>query len=374
MEMFKEDIQKQGNALSIVLGALLLFCIVFRIPSEPGTTRLAFVVIMEIALSLALASVIWFYNKYMALFLVMATFSTFYPVYGPASFYAQKAVFGGFLWYFLVIHFTNDTKYLLNAICYGALLNLIVQTIQVFGVQFIVKTPVPTGLMANPNETSALYIFALPAFFRDKWIVGILPILAGIYLSDSMTGWVCIIVGAYVWLMIDDRYLADTTKYLSILLLTIAIGVGVIILFNHMPTSLKLRIEVWKGTFPILKRHWFLGAGLGHWKQLFYGKMPGDGKWWMTAHNEYYQLWAEMGIIPIILLAGYLMDIRKRITIDMPRMVIVALVMILVNCVANFPWHIAPLAMIMLTWMAILEINLKNVKLFGKQPDAGAWP
>ena len=77
------------------------------------------------------------------------------------------------------------------------------------------------------------------------------------------------------------------------------------------------------------------------------------------AHNDIYQMWAEMGVIPLLLLAWYFFDIINRFKKE-AILTYIAIGMITINACGNFPFHIAPLAMIALTWMAILEIQTRG--------------
>uniref|UniRef100_A0A6M3INL1 Putative O-antigen ligase n=1 Tax=viral metagenome TaxID=1070528 RepID=A0A6M3INL1_9ZZZZ len=122
-----------------------------------------------------------------------------------------------------------------------------------------------------------------------------------------------------------------------------------------------VRVLAWKIGFAAFLEHWILGAGVGHWKALFYKiPMPGGNKVWLTAHNEYLQMLFELGIGFAIILAGYLFNIVKRMNFKTSILPITALIVIMVQSSANFVFHIAPTAMIALTWMAILERTLSE--------------
>jgi len=323
-------------------------------------------VIMELALTMSLMCVLWKYNKPFSLFLGMATLSMFYPHYGPMSLDAHRMIFIGLLWYFFLVHFEIDSGHLLDALCYGALINLAVQYLQVLQpvlkFEFWLGCPVPVGLMANPNETSALYVFCFPAFIRFGWKWGAPLIISGLILSNSHMGIACVSIGFVIWLL--SRHNAYYTA-ISILLFA---GLSVWIIF-YPPQTLAMRAAVWGVTYQILKQHWFMGAGIGHWKVLFKGPMPIDGSKWVTAHNEYYQVWAEMGVIPLTLIILYFswlirlfVGCRKSQEWNGNRYVFISIGMIAINATGNFCFHIAPLAMIALTWMAILEANLNAAK------------
>ena len=106
---------------------------------------------------------------------------------------------------------TEDVDTFLDVMCYGAMLNLIVQSIQATKTPFLLGCSGPVGLMANPNETGALYVFCLPAFFRRKWILAIPLIGVGLYFARSKMGMVCVGFGLMMWLF----YMTDKAKRLN---------------------------------------------------------------------------------------------------------------------------------------------------------------
>ena len=79
----------------------------------------------------------------------------------------------------------------------------------------------------------------------------------------------------------------------------------------------------------------------------------------MTAHNEFLQMLFELGIGAAVIFAGYAIDVLRKMT-RTAVIPLTALVMITVHCTASFPMHIAPTAMIAVTWLAILNITLKQ--------------
>lgn len=356
----KADTSKQENVKTI-LTALLFFIVVYRIPASQGQTRISFQVLMEVCLSLGLATVLWEYNKYIAGFLILSVISMHYPLYNGPSFYAGKMIFLGCFWYYLVVSIKPSLEDVSFAMCSGAVINLIIQCLQVVevysGMAFAIPCEPSTGLMSNPNETAFLYVVCIPAFMMGKWYqtskfsVG-LPIM-GVYLCYTDLGWVCVGVALmmYLWHNKSKRW-----AYWSF------IGIGLfgvfVLLFKPFPT-LNDRINLWKLTFPVLKQRWFFGCGLGHWQGLARQIVPITGTWWQTAHNEFYQVWAEMGVLPLVLILGYYIDVLRRYKREF-ILSLTAIVIISVFSLASFNWHIAPLAMISLTWAGVLELQLRG--------------
>ena len=188
----------------------------YRIPASQGQVRVSFQILMEICLSLGLATVLWKYNKYIAGFLVLSVINTHFPLYDGASFYAGKMVFLGCLWYYFVVTIKPSMKSVFNALCFGVVINLIVQCLQIVevhsGIAFALPCSNYPGLMSNPNETSALYVFCIPCFLAGKWwktskLTVALPIF-GLYFSNTDLGGFCLIIAIMVILFknINNKY------------------------------------------------------------------------------------------------------------------------------------------------------------------------
>ena len=207
--------------------------------------------------------------------------------------------------------------------------------------------------MANPNEVGALYAFCFAAFFMGPWskvtkLASFLPV-AGIYLSGSKAGAVCLLTAGAVWLVLSGRKLFIGAGVATVIAMTTALIFAPIESLVFRATTIAL-------TFPTLMKHWVMGAGLGHWKALFIGTMPTDNLRWDFAHNEFYQAWAEMGIAAVLLIGWYFVDAVRRYNRE-AIVPFIALVIVATNSLCHFGWHIAPTAIIGLTWMAIYEIK-----------------
>lgn len=344
------------------MAAMLFFAVVYRIPANAATVRTSFLILMEISVVLALTAVLWQFNKYMAMFLAYSFLSSFYPTYGPMSFYAQKMVVMGCLWYFLILYIRPKPDTLLNAICFAAMINLVVQSIQVWAFpldfNFWLNAKMPVGMLSNLNETSALYVFSIPAFLAGPWFrtarwAVVFP-LFGIYFSQSFLGYIALAIGIIIFFSTQ----AKKKWYLPAIIAFIICVMAYVIAFVPMYT-LNLRIMAWKSAWPYLVKHWIMGAGIGHWKVLFAGvPFPPNYKTWDTAHNEFFQLWAEMGVFPLLLIAGYVVNVLRRYRKE-AFLSVLAVGMIAAYSLGSWNWRIAPLAMVSLTWMAILEMQLR---------------
>ena len=337
--------------------ATMFFAVVYRGPSLPGEIRGWFEVFFEIALSMSLASIIWRYNPWIASFLILVTVSMFYPVYGQLSYLAGRAVFNGCLWYLFIVMFFNvhnlNTIYRIMRIF--VYFHVSVALFQLYGVAGWLSVPVPTGVMANPLELSALVSFCLPAFLdlKGKWILLILIPTLGLAIARQFLGVVSL--GAGIIFYVAVAYKA----YWPIVPAIIA----AIFWYQFIDTpGIDFRIYVWKRAIMAWKQHWIMGAGIGHWKIVFSKPMLCDGKRWVTTHNEFLQMLFELGIGAAVIFVGYAIDVLRKMT-RTAVIPLTALVMIVPHVGASFPMHIAPTAMVAVTWLGVLTITLNKENL-----------
>jgi len=158
-------------------------------------------------------------------------------------------------------------------------------------------------------------------------------------------------------------------------------------------SSLKRRIAIWKFTILMIKDHPLLGSGIGTYKYNtfnYQAEFFEQGKnrslyphgFADKAHNEYLQLWAELGIIGLIifiwLIISYFRFVLKilRKTKDEYKQGIIiglmgAIVAVLVDGTFGFPLHLP--ATIVLFWLALgltvavgllkNEVNVPEIKI-----------
>ena len=347
---------KKINSIQLILAALLFFAVVYRVPTRVGEMRAWLEVFFEIAISLSLAAVIWNQNKYVSMFLILTTVSMFWPFYGRHSYLAGRAVFNGCLWFFLIVQYVNKVDVVLDAICWIAIIHIFIALIQVFEIESLVRVQRPTGLMSNPLELSGLSCFALPAFLRGKWMKWSWIPIIGVIVARQSIGAVAIGVGAVYYLSV-----VYGSRWFIWSVIIIVPTIILYVIFLDFP-GITLRLYVWERAIMAWWQHPLTGAGIGHWKVIFNKPMKIDGCTWMTTHNEFLQMLFETGALFIPICVGYFINIFRKINKKsiIPAM---AIVMISIHSAAWFPFHIAPTAMIAVTWLGILTITLNKENL-----------
>ena len=154
--------------------------------------------------------------------------------------------------------------------------------------------------------------------------------------------------------------------------------------------SIKRRIATWKFTILMIKDHPLLGSGIGTYK---YNTLKYQAEFFKQgenrslyphgfaekAHNEYLQLWAEMGIFGlgifiwlIISYFNYGLKILRKIKDEYKQAIIIGLMgvvmAVLVDGIFGFPLHLP--ATTILFWMALgLTVAFGESEKDGKKPE-----
>ena len=334
------------RASSAWAAILLILAALYRFPSPH--LRLSFQMLMEAAIALFFAHVLWRQGlRWPALFLISGLAGMMFPFYTRHSFLAFHAVLFGLLWLALLVWLPADTHIMLDAMCViagGHAFYLLLQAAgwdPLFAPVTAGRRPM-TGLMANRNEVAALLAFCLPAFWRPRRRWWSLPVLAGLCLTKTSGAIVSAGAGWIVFQTLQGKW--------KIALATVT---GAILLYVVFVDGFGTeRLRVWLRGWEMYRRHWLLGAGLGHWKLV---APVIDGARWTTAHNEYLPGLFEMGLPFAVIAGGYaghVLRFCRRAVLPAAGLAAVA-----VNAGVNFPFHIATTALIAVTWMALFEIE-----------------
>lgn len=335
---------------------------------------------MQIAFAFGVASLFVFgvrrtdsINPWVGFFVLIVVASNFFSQYEPPalglvlnrkhifspSTLAVYTVFLGVGWYAMVVlAFEKDTiKWMLDAFCLVALTNIAFVFLQWFGIDPInAKTTQCLGLAPNRNITSALLAFCMPAFFRKKWAWCLVLYPLAMAAVKTTGGFVSACLGLVLFLGMNGHWQAGA--------IGCAAAIGAYILFvDRIAESASVRAEMVRLGMQHFKEHPWLGFGAGQWKTLFhdiYHNQHLTKSWHATGHNEYIQALLEYGVLFVVWLGGYLSDIALKIKNNKQALSLVALVIILSNSIINFPFKIPCTGIIGVTWLAILQIELKE--------------
>jgi len=251
-----------------------------------------------------------------------------------------------FLYLALVELFKNDPKrmnrffWIIMIVSTVTFINGVFQSI--FGFDFFRHNLIdaPTSLrrisssFVHSNDFGAYIITVLPLTFlifssliskRKK--LTILPvILLGFYCllrTSSRGAWLGFLVAIIIYFFIYKKKVA--------LLIPVALLVIIMImpqgyeritsLFRQEQNTVWERTKLWQGAWGMIKEHPILGLGVNTFSKNFPQYKPVDYPDLRYAHNSYLQMWAEIGLlgliiflaIPLTILAKAFRGIKKKI-------------------------------------------------------------
>jgi len=146
--------------------------------------------------------------------------------------------------------------------------------------------------------------------------------------------------------------------------------------FDEQDPSINTRLLIWKTTLEMIIDRPIFGSGIGTFKMNylnyqaeflknnpFYIKYSGKAR---EAHNEYLQMWAETGIIDLIIFMGIILmfysliiDYLKKNDNEKDKIIVFGLVLgitcFLIHCLFTFPLHVPTLGV---TFFALLGLTV----------------
>ncbi len=387
----------------------LLFALIWR-AELTANVRYNFENALTWSAVLAIASfVAMFVNPWAGAFLVLAAVSAYFPFNTIWSEEAFRFIFFGVIWYAVCTFYITRVSVLYNMLCLICLYHIAVTVCQYFGFNYFESLAVPPrfassvferipkiGIFDSYNSSAAFIAFCFPAFLRGwtsikspyiwlrrdevsgwwipepiikwaelsfRWYYFIPFILLGLIMAHTFAGLLAITGAFTVFILING------TAKQKCLYCVVSISALVAFVYLVDAPDITWRWNTWK--FAITKaypQHWVFGYGLGHWYWIFARTdvvaqtlflVPKDIQIMDPAHNEFVQGLFEMGIGFAIIVLGYIIDIVKRFRKE-AVLPLSAFASIVIVSLVFFPFHIGLLALVALTWMAILEKSLRS--------------
>lgn len=344
-----------------IIVAVFLTAAIVRFPADD--LRLEMVALFQMAAVAGLCIWISTVNVWISGFVAMCFVAMYFPFFDMKSAVSFERVFFASVWFAVVVSMFDrkSADWLISAMCIVVMINVAYMLIQLCDADPLFRPKNPgsncvVGLMGNQNLTSAVFAFGLPGFFRRKWRKLIPVVLLGMVLSKSTGGLAAGICGGLF-------YSACTFNHTENAYILVGCLMSFVVYILVVDPPVFLRFTAWREAMGYFWQHWAMGSGLGHWKTVFLKYRLCGGTWWVTAHNEMIQAVFEMGIGVSVLFLGYFRNLYIRFD---QRAVLPysAVIIIIVNSLVNFPFHIGTTALIAVTWLAILEIYLRPNEVF----------
>jgi len=226
---------------------------------------------------------------------------------------------------------------------------------------------------------SILYITLMICQSRGIWISISITVILAIYIIFKLKfyeifkinkRWLFLLL--ITFLIITIIYSTDNPLNKS----AITVPQRVISTFDEQDPSINTRLLMWKTTFEMIKDRTIFGSGIGAFKMNYlnyqaeflknnpyYMKYSGKAR---EAHNEYLQIWAELGIIGLglFLLIFYffyktIIDFYNNNKNVKEKIITLGLVMgitcFLIHCLFTFPLHVPVLGV---TFFALLGLTV----------------
>jgi hypothetical protein len=273
---------------------------------------------------------------------------------------------------------------LLNIICVVAIIHSAVAILQYFGIWIIIcpkgidpKTAVFTifpntlysihifgrqmsetvvGLLDNINTASALLGMCFPAFLRKKWYYTIPIVLIAFALIHSLGGILAALAAVLIFVIFKFGL-----KSLYAIIPTIGLFILYFIRFENLHNvfmSGSGRYGAWHFYITgLLAKRPIIGWGLGQseflWPIISKEVYQGGGPAWLHSHNEVITLAVELGIIGLILVAGYFITTFKNLR-KKNIVVTCGLAACIISSLSIFSLHSA-IGLLLIVYMAMAQ-------------------
>jgi len=214
---------------------------------------------------------------------------------------------------------------------------------------------------------SILYVTLMICQSRGIWISISLTVILAIYIIIKFKfyeifsrnkKWLTLLILSF--LVITIIYSTDNPLNKS----AITVTERALSTFDEQDPSINTRLLMWKTTFEMIKERPVFGSGIGTFKMNYldyqadflqnnpdYIKFSGKAA---EAHNEYLQMWAEIGIIGLGIFIGIILmffnliiNYLKKNKSEKEKIIVFGLVLgitcFLIHCLFTFPLHVPTL-------------------------------
>ena len=249
------------------------------------------------------------------LFLAWAGLSIFWATnkYEAVVIFTHWAICGLFL--FLVQNMNiNKTTIFLILVSTAWIVALIGLGQHFFHLDWVLQSARPASTFANKNLTNGYILMTMPlgvaltvsSYQCKQWVwVGILStamatILTYVYVANRTTATVAIIIIGSYYLV---KYLRRIDYAVIALVIIGLLMVGYLHYVNpnfFSSGSVTYRVQMWQNTVKIIKQHPTVGVGAGNF-MVHYDKYARLTINTNEAHNDYIQLFCELGLVGIYL-------------------------------------------------------------------------
>jgi hypothetical protein len=217
----------------------------------------------------------------------------------------------------------------------------------------------PAGSQGNFGWTGAMLAMCAPGFFRRRLWLGLLPVVGALYIQWSSTPLIAFAGGLCIFIL-----MGGFPKPAKLVIVGAAVA-GLAIYNIYDPVSENTRWMNWARAWALCvnRESWLMGFGQGSWIMLFPDHKAGFN--FYRAHNEFLQVWFELGMAGLAAVLFYLGHAARAGALVLRhtaegRFAITGLVTVVLCCMGNFPFHLAGTAMFCVVWIAMFENQIRR--------------
>ena len=250
-----------------------------------------------------------------------------------------------------------DPRRFYNVICIAAIFQAFIGVLQAFGIYplfalldwlgvwVVIRhemSPMVFGTLQNPNFLAMYLAISMPFFIRAKWWIFILPLLGLLAYLQTSTAIVALAAGGVFW---SYRHLANIRLRVKIFT---AGWAGLIVATYILIADGRIAQDPrWTWWWLAVKdicstiQHFVAGHGPGYYVNFD----------WVKLHNDWLQIWWELGLIGVLFLAGFFGSLfRSRNPRHTTALLIAGICML-----GNYPTRLAPTGLLIILVAAFCQ-------------------
>lgn len=334
----------------------------------------------------------------MILFLAATLFSLKNAVHKILVFHFFFSQLLFILLYYMIVNLReqNDEKLILKGITIASLFSSIYGVMQYWGLDFINWSTTwggrPGSTFGNPNFAAGWWIMVFPLFLErqisekkfGRWFWTVLSILVAlnIYWGQTRGAWIALVSAFFIaWVhksAFEKKIRTIFISTIALLLLSASYFYSQRQAFNFQNLSILERTFKWATAWQMIKTSPLFGSGAGNLKvnfalyqsevrkkDFFKTRLPFRATSESNVHNEYLQVWAEIGTIGFLSFLSifglwYWKFIKnwkngQRENQSKKLAIFVSIISFLIFSLTNFPLHILPNACLLFFLLGISE-------------------
>ena len=250
-------------------------------------------------------------------------------------------------------------------------------------------------LLEQTKKNKIIYFFLLSILYLTLMTCQ----SRGIWISIGLTS----IFAVYITFKFElDKIFKENKKWLFLLLITflvitiiystdnplnksaLTVPQRALSTFDKQDPSINTRLLIWKTTLKMIKDRPIFGSGIGTFKMnylIYQAEFLKNNPYYIQysgkageAHNEYLQMWAEIGIIGLGIFIGIILmfysliiDYLKKNDSGKDKIIVFGLVLgitcFLIHCLFCFPLHIPALGITFFTLVGLTVIYTRKINL-----------